>query len=271
MRGSLNSKTKCYGKLRGFLSLAIIGLLQISLPGCGDSQDEKKKENADHILKMGTSADMPPFEFYRTGEGETQIAGFDIDLAKEIVKKLGSKVEIKDMDFSTLIPALQAGRVDFVMSCMTPTPERKKNIDFSRVYLAFPVAAVTQQKLTVKSAQDLSGKKIGVQLGSSPEQIAQEWSKADPSITVVSLNKLGDLIQELIVGRIDAALMETVAANSYVQLTPALKVNPLPQYELAFAVGFPKGSPLVAKFNQIIDQLEQSGQLEALKKKWISN
>ena len=150
---------------------------------------------------------------------------------------------------------------------MTPTPARKKNIDFSKTYLSFPITAVTQQQLTIKSAEDLKGKKIGVQLGTTFEQLAQEWAKNDKTITVVSLNKLGELIQELIVGRIDAALMETATASSYVKLTPQLKVNPLPQYKVEFAIAFAKGSPLVEKFNKIIDQLKRSGQLDMLKKK----
>lgn len=253
-----------------FFSMILLTLCHVTLSGCDDSQKSKHETGTEKTLKMGTSADMPPFEFYRTGDGETKIVGYDIDLAQEIGKELGHTVEVKDMDFSTLIPALQAGRVDFVMSSMTPTPERQKNIDFSKAYLSFPVTAITQQTLTVKSAEDLKGKKVGVQLGSALEQIALEWAKTDNSIKVVSLNKLGDLIQELIVGRIDAALMETAAAQSYVQLTPQLTVNPLPQYKLEFAVAFAKGSPLVEKFNRVIDQLNQSGQLEALKTKWVA-
>jgi polar amino acid transport system substrate-binding protein len=253
-----------------YFSIAMLSTFLLALTGCDDAKKANKEAGVETTLKMGTSADMPPFEFYRTGDGETKIVGYDIDLAQQIGKELGHTVEVKDMDFSTLIPALQAGRVDFVMASMTPTPERQKNVTFSKVYLTFPVTAITQQTLTVKSAEDLKGKKVGVQLGSALEQIAQDWAKTDKTIQVVSLNKLGDLIQELIVGRIDAALMETVAANSYVQLTPQLKVNPLPQYQLEFAVAFAKGSPLVDQFNKIIEQLEKSGQLETLKKKWIT-
>jgi polar amino acid transport system substrate-binding protein len=270
MSSSRKNKIKPYWSMRVLLSIALIGSLHIVQSGCGESPKEEKQAGTKEPIKMGTSADQPPFEFYRTGDGETQIVGYDIDLAKKIGEELGNTVEIKDMDFSTLIPALQAGRVDFVMAGMTPTPERKQNVDFSISYLKFPVTAITQKQLTVQSAQDLKGKKIGVQLGSAHEQIAKEWAKDDPSITVVSLNKLGDLIQELIVGRIDAALMETAVAHSYVKLTPQLKVNLLPKYQLEFAVAFQKGSPLVEKFNKIIDQLEKSGQLEALKKKWIT-
>lgn len=75
---------------------------------------------------MGTSADYPPFEYIDTAKGDSEAIGFDVDLAKAIGKKLGYDVQVKDMEFGGLIPALQSNKVDLVLAGMTPTEKRKR-------------------------------------------------------------------------------------------------------------------------------------------------
>ena len=83
---------------------------------------------------MATSADYPPYEFVDSSSGSQEIVGFDVDIAKYITEKLGAELKIDNVDFNGLIPALQSKRADFVMAGMTPTPERKQNVDFSEIY-----------------------------------------------------------------------------------------------------------------------------------------
>ncbi|WKL02385.1 transporter substrate-binding domain-containing protein [Paenibacillus amylolyticus] len=85
-------------------------------------------------LVLGTSADFAPYEFHKVINGKDEIVGFDIEIAKEIAKDLGAELVIEDMGFDGLLPSLQSGRVDLVISGMTPTDERKKSIDFSDTY-----------------------------------------------------------------------------------------------------------------------------------------
>ena len=91
------------------------------------------------ILRLGLSADYPPFEFKKDG----RVVGFDVELAEELAKDLGYSLEIQDMDFSALIPSLTSGRVDFVMSGMAVNEERKKNIDFSDIYYTGKFAVIS--------------------------------------------------------------------------------------------------------------------------------
>ena len=107
MHGNFRIIFGCRWSRSSLLSIAIIGLLQLSLSGCDDSQNTTKQPSPQTSLTMGTSADMPPFEFYRTGDGGTQIVGYDIDLAQAIGKELRDNVQIKDMDFSSLIPSCE--------------------------------------------------------------------------------------------------------------------------------------------------------------------
>ena len=93
-----------------------------------------KAADAGRKLVMVTSADYPPYEFRNTAIGNNEIIGFDVDIAKYITKELSYQLEIRDTDFNGIIPALQSKRADFAMAGMTPTAERKKNVDFSNIY-----------------------------------------------------------------------------------------------------------------------------------------
>ncbi|MFP3488402.1 transporter substrate-binding domain-containing protein, partial [Staphylococcus sp. SIMBA_130] len=117
--------------------IVIVGLFMVmGLAACGSSNGDASQDdgaNSEKTLVMGTSADYPPFEYIDSAQGE-EIIGFDVDIANYIADELGYNVEIKDMDFSGLITALSSERVDFVLAGMTPTEERKENVDFSDIY-----------------------------------------------------------------------------------------------------------------------------------------
>jgi ABC-type amino acid transport substrate-binding protein len=246
----------------------LIGALLL-LAGCDDSPKDKKNPSANTIV-MATSADMPPFEFHRTDSKGSTIMGYDIDVAQALSKELGLTLEIRDMDFNSLIPAMQSGRADFVMSSMESTPERLKNVSFSAPYLVLPLAVITGQGKTVATLQDLKGMVIGVQLGSTHEQFARDLAKKDPSLKIISLNKLGELIQELLSGRIGSIIMETKTARSFQKANPSLKVTALEEHTVKFSIAFPKNSPWLEKFNEAIRKLQAAGTFETLKIKWFS-
>ena len=163
-------------------------------------------------LVMGTSADYPPYESIDLATGE--IIGFDIDIAKYITSELGYTLQIEDMDFNALIPAMEAGRVDFVLAGMTPTEERKTNVDFSDIYYEAVNLIVTKEKTNVSTLEDLAGLKVGVQLGSIQEGEAEELAE-EYGFEVVKLNRIPEIMQELNAGRIDAVLMEDTVAEGH--------------------------------------------------------
>jgi polar amino acid transport system substrate-binding protein len=247
-------------------SLAAAGLLI----GQALSWSEHLAAQAQEVLKMGTSPDYPPYEFYDTSSGEEQIVGFDIDIANYIAEQLGFDLEIVASDFNGLIPALQADRVDFVMAGMTPTEERKENVDFSEIYFEAQNTIISSQENGLTEVTDLAGKKVGVQLGSIQEEAAQELAEADPSIEVVSLNKMGEIIQEIKTGRLDAAIAEDTVAKGFVASNPDLQFTPIPSDgPSGSAVAFPKGSELVEEFNRILAEMQESGKMEELVLKWF--
>lgn len=255
-------------KIKLFSTLTLASLLTLSLAaGCGANKqaqpgatDTKKK------LVMATSADYFPYEYHDTSGGKDQIVGFDIDIAKQITKDLGYELEIKDMDFNGLLPALQTGRVDFVMAGMTPNPERLKNADFSSIYYEAKNTIVSKKGSSLKTPADLKGKKVGVQLGS----IQEEEAKKMEGVTVVPLNKIPEIVQEIKSNRIDAAIIEDTVAKGYTSTNADLEFTTIPNTEAAgSAVAFPKGSKQVDAFNKALQKLKDSGDIDKLIKKWF--
>lgn len=253
------------------LSLLLIGLLAACGQGGKDTEQSANTngEEEKKVLKMGTSADYPPFEYVDTAKGE-EIIGFDIDLANAIAEKIGYEVEVQDIEFAGLIEALKSGKVDVVLAGMTPTEERKQSVDFSDVYYTANHMIISKKADGIKTVEDLAGKTVGVQLGSIQEGKAQDIKKT-VDITIDSRNRIPELIQEIKAGRFDAAIIEDTVAKGYLENNKDLAGFTLENEEEAgSAVAFAKGNDeLVAQFNQAIKEMKENGELEAIINKWF--
>jgi len=222
-------------------------------------------------LVMATSADYPPYEFFETARGEGEPVGFDIDIARYIAGKLGYQLEIADMDFNGIIPALQSGRADFAMAGMTPTEERKENVDFSSIYYDAKNAIVAKVGSNFASYEDLAGKTVGVQLGSIQEGEAKEKAEEIGDMTLEPRNKISELIQEIKAGRIDAAIIEDTVAKGYITNNPDLEFQTIEGGEEASgsAIAFPKDSELRDEFEEVLQEMRDNGELEKLITQWF--
>src|SRR6478752_2726568 len=151
-----------------------------------------------------------------------KITGLDIELAQMIVARIGMSLEIRGIEFSGLIPALQSGRVDFVMSAMTVTEERKKTIDFSQTYYSNTLALTARKGFQFQKLGDLHHTTIGAQLGSTMEKAGKDLAKKVEGMKILSLGRNPMLVEELKAGRIDAILMEQAQAIGYVKQQESL-------------------------------------------------
>jgi polar amino acid transport system substrate-binding protein len=222
-------------------------------------------------LTMLTSPDYPPYEYYETKDGNRRIVGFDVDIANYIAKELRFKLAIAESDFNGLIPALQAKRVDFVMAGMTPTPERKQNVDFSTIYYEAQDTIVAPKGSNITKPTDLAGKQVGFQLGSLQEQNAKKIAEKVSGIQFKQLNRVPEIIQELKAKRIDATIVEDTVAKGFVASNPDLQFTPIPpEGPSGSAIAFPKGSTLVEPFNRMLQQMRDSGELQRFATKWFS-
>ncbi|MFS0882186.1 transporter substrate-binding domain-containing protein [Metabacillus niabensis] len=258
-------------KLKVFLtSILIIGLLA----ACGTSTEESNestsgsKDGEKKVLKMATSADYPPFEYVDTANGN-EFIGFDIDLVKALAEKTGYEIKIQDMDFNSLIPALQANQVDLVLSGMSKNPDREKNVDFSDVYFTAKHMIVSLKDNEIKSLDELEGKTLGVQLGSVQEEKANELAE-QYDIKIENRNKISDLVQEMKSGRIDVAIIEDLVAEEYFEKDKDLTGFTLEEEEEeGYAIAFPKGSDITEEFNKALGEMKESGEIDELVKKWL--
>ena len=226
-------------------------------------------------LVVGTSADFPPYEFHATIDGKDNIVGMDISIAEKIAEDLGVELEVQDIGFDSLLPALEVGKVDIIVAGMSATNERRESVDFSDVYY------IGGQNIVVRpsdneiytSKGDLNAKKIGVQTGSIQESLAKDQM---PESSIMSLSKITDLILALKTNKIEAIIMEKPSAMAYVANDKDLATFDggfiLEEDEQGAAVAVKKGSSnLVGAINQSIstinennlteDYLKEAGQL----------
>ena len=221
---------------------------------------------------MATSADYPPYEYVETTGGTEEIVGFDVDIARHITTELGYDLEITNIDFNGLIPALQAGRADFVMAGMTPTEERLQNVDFSELYYDAKQTIVFPSGGGIATLADLEGKTVGVQLGSIQEGLAEDLAAETPGMKLSPLNRINEIVQELKSGRIDAAIIEDTVAAGFLANNPDLEAVEIPEEgPVGSAVAFPKDSELTSEFDRVLAEMESSGLMAELVVKWFGD
>ncbi|WP_055666239.1 ABC transporter substrate-binding protein [Desnuesiella massiliensis] len=254
------------GLLKKVLATAMSMALVLSLSACAKKSEATGAKSdsttpiVDKIKKsgklvLGTSPDYPPYEFIN---GKNEIVGFDIEIAKELAKDLGVKLEIKDMKFDGLLAALQSGNVDIVLAGMTPTDERKQNVDFSKIYYTSLQGIVvrTEDKDKYNSLDALAGKKIGVQKGSIQEGLAKEQIK---NADIKALGKVTDIMLELKNKKVDAIVVEKPVAEAYVSKNPDLSIPAVTvtqSEENGSAVAVKKGSSdLIEALNKSLDRI----------------
>ncbi|GLC29972.1 transporter substrate-binding domain-containing protein [Clostridium omnivorum] len=251
------------------LALLVASTVVFGFAGCGKASSAsanagttKQETKVDKIKKagklvLGTSADYPPYEFHKSVDGKDEIVGFDVEIAKEIAKDLGVKLEIKDMDFKGLLNALDAGNIDIVLAGMTPTPEREKSVDFSNIYYKAEQKVVVraEDKDKIKVADDLKGKKLGVQKGSIQEDIAKNQL---PGAEAQALGKISDIVLALNTKKYDAAIIEGPVATSYVNANKNLVIADLKlkTEDAGSAAAVKKGNKdLVDAINKTLERL----------------
>ena len=176
-------------------------------------------------IKMGTNAEFPPYEFK---EGDA-IVGIDAEIAAAIADKLGKKLVIEDMAFDGTIPALQAGKIDFIMAGLTVTEERKQSVNFTESYATGVQVVIVKEGSEIKTADDLFAPKadgslwkIGVQQGTTGD-LYTTWDLAepeegDPTATIERYSKGADAVQALVTGKVDCVVIDNEPAKEFVKV-----------------------------------------------------
>ena len=219
-----------------------------------------------NTLIVGTSADFPPFSFRGSDDS---IVGFDIDVIKEVAKRLTMDVELQDKPFTMLIPQIELGQIHVIAAGMTPTPERAKRVRFSKVYLSSnPLLIVTRSTdPQITELEGLKGKEVIVNTG----YFADLFMSDKPGIELLRLPKVADAIIALEQGKGDAFVTASFTLKPFVpegdtRFNTTKLQETDEQNALAFSLLLP--DDVVEKAQNALDAMEADGTLEALKGKW---
>lgn len=245
-------------KMKKVISVLLAGVFVLSLAACGSKGDSSKKET----LIMATNAEFPPYE-YRDGD---KVVGIDADIAAAVAKELGMELKIEDMAFDSIIAAVTSGKADIGAAGMTVTDERKKHVSFTDTYAKATQVIIVKEGSAVAGPDDLNGKKIGVQLGTTGDMYAGDIKDAK----IERYNKGFEAVQALQQGKIDAVIIDGEPAKEFVKEAKDLAILDEAFTEEEYAIAVAKDNDeLVKDINGALGKLKESGKLDEIVAKYI--
>lgn len=214
-------------------------------------------------LVMGTNAAFPPYEFYE----DEQIVGIDAEIAAAIAEKLGLTLEIMDMNFDTLIPAVVSGKIDVALAGMTVTAERLQSVNFSDSYATGIQSIIVKEGSAIKTVDDLAGAMIGVQQGTTGDIYCTGDFGEDH---VQKFLTGADAVAALVAGKLDAVVIDNNPAKAYVEANEGLVLldteYSLEEYAIAISL---ENTELLEKVNAALAELTEDGTINAILAKYI--
>ena len=210
-------------------------------------------KNDSDTIKMITEATFPPYEFLRGQE----IVGIDAEICKAVAEKLGKKFSAETVDFDSVIPAVISGKADLAAAGITVTEDRKKNVDFSVPYVKTGIVVIYKKSNPFTSVDQLKGKRIGVQGGTTSETFVLEQLKQEPERT----KSPAEACASLKAGRCDFVIADIDPAKNCVKGEADLALSDFITSE-EYAIAIKKGRPeLLATVNAVIAELKDNGKL----------
>ncbi len=244
--------------MKKILALVMVAVLAIAMVACGAPAEEKE------VLTMGTNAAFPPYEFV---DENNNVAGIDAEIAAAVAEKLGMELEIKDMAFESLITAVSSGTVDVVLAGMTVTPERQESVNFSDSYATGIQVVIVKEDSEIASIDDLEGKKIGVQSGTTGDIYCAD----DYGEEAVARYDNGALaVAALQNGQVDCVVIDNEPAKAFVAANEGLKILDTEYITENYAAAIAKdNTELLEKFNSALAELKADGTLDSIIAKYI--
>ena len=245
--------------IRIFAFVLALAALTFTFTACNDKKDETK-------IIFGTNAEFPPFEFVASKGIIGEFDGIDIAIADLIAKDNGKTAEISNMEFDSLLVALENGQVDAVIAGMTVDPERAEKVDFSIPYYQATQVMIVKGDSTIAKAADMEGKKIAVIQGYTGETCVKKLG-----YEYTSFKKGTDAVMELVNGKADVVVIDSATASKYVADNPGLKLVEDSSVFAAeeYAIAVKKGNKeLLDMINASLQELIDSGKIAELGDKY---
>lgn len=228
-------------------------------------KEQSRMQHDNATIVVGTNAEYPPFTFRENGE----IVGFDIDIAKEVAKRLGKSIELKDMSFTMLLPKLQSGTLHLVAAGASPSPEREKQVFFTKPYLSNdPLVIITRADHSpLKSVADLTNQTVIVNDGFTADFYLSDFK----GLLIKRLPTVADAFLTLISKRADAFVAARSAVEPFLKLADRSKftITELPEISDSYVLVISRKYPeLLTQVQAALDAMEQDGTINTIKQKW---
>ena len=228
--------------------------------GCGDKKDKK---NDDNKIIMVTNAEFPPYEY----KDKNDFKGIDIEIANLIAEKMGKELEILDVEFDSIIPAIVSNKADIALAALTVTEDRKENVNFSDSYFETSQNILVRYGSDISKVSDLKGKKIGVQTGNIADiNYTEEFGEEN----IERFNKHVDAVEALKNKKIDAVVLDNEPAKFFASENDEIVMlnNVCKGEEYAIAIN-KDNQDLLDEINNILAETKKSGELDEIIKKYI--
>ncbi|MBN8867969.1 MAG: amino acid ABC transporter substrate-binding protein [Solirubrobacterales bacterium] len=268
-------------RLIALLSALMIVAAMAFVVGCGSSDDDKSSDGGDTststasgdlsselitdgTLTVGSDIPYPPFEFGSAPDYD----GFDIDMVNEIADRLGLDTKIVDTSFDTIFTDVANGKFDMVASASTITPDRKKVVNFSDPYYSAQQALVVPEGSDITSVEDLDGKTVGAQNGTTGKDFAENDTNAG---TVQGYPNGPAAIEAVKNGQVDATIIDQPVAQDAIDKgqTGFEVATTIPTGEL-YGLAFAKNTPALLKaVNGALQDMKKDGALNEIYQKWF--
>lgn len=265
-----------------FLLTTLLALALVACNSTGSSQTEETQgqedtvqgdiveddkvgnETSDRLITYATNANFPPYEYY---EGD-EIAGIDVEIVNAIAEKTGTSVKIQDMAFTNIIASVNSGKVDAGFGGITRTPEREDSVQFSDTYATAVQNIIVNKDSTINSPEDLEGKKIGTQIGTTGDMKAQEDFGID---NVQSFDNAADAVLALKNNKVDAVVIDEDPANNFVKSNDSLRIVETEYFVEEYGLIFNKDNKdLYETVNNALKELIEDGTIEEIINKYKS-
>ena len=250
--------------------LTMAAIMMGSLTACGGSGKTAETtaaagEAAGGVLTMATNAEFPPYEYHDNNE----IVGIDVEIANALAEKLGMTLEIEDSAFDSIIPEIDSGKADIGLAGMTVNEDRLKNVDFSDPYTTASQVIIVKDDSDIAGPDDLEGKSIGVQLGTTGDIYASDYEETGS--TIERYSKGFEAVQAMMQGKIDAVVIDLEPAKVFVEENEGIKILDEALTVEEYAIAVKKGNTeLLEKINTALAELKESGELQKIIDKYIS-
>ncbi len=257
-------------KMKKLAALALAGVMMLSAVACGSKEDAATgsgESAAKGTITFGTNAEFPPFEFVTAQGTIGEFDGIDMAIAKQIGDDMGKEAKINNMEFDSLLLALDNGQVDAVIAGMTVTDERKEAYDFSTPYYTATQVMIVKEDSDIKTAEDMKDKKIVVIQGYTGETCVK-----DLGYSYEAFKKGTEAVLELVNGKCDVVVIDSATAQKFVGDNEGLKIveDPAAFEAEEYAIAVKKGNTeLLNQINASIQKMLDNGTVSELSAKYL--